>query len=258
MSSRISFAMGLGVLFVAETLYAKDFACAPLLPSTAKSPTYRLITGQARCEGFFDKTVSQAFIELVSLTRGLPPSAVATPAGVLEVHANVKGPVRLVVQPQRSSPFYRVDAAMQGGQILSWDPAPMLKATGLQQSDLGFVAVSGSAPGSGGTLPIFAPLSFALQAQQDQRVYAVIRVSVEVSSVAWRAYRKGPAGGLAPVWVEMPNSQRYAWQRITVPLELPVTGQGLMVDVQAVSAVDSQFLPLLRFSIAGRDDDNKP
>jgi hypothetical protein len=226
-------------------------------PSTTRSPAYQLIPGQARCEGFFDKTVSQTFVELVSLTRGLPPVAEVTggsPALQLVIHANMKGPVRLVVQPQRSSPFYRVDAAMQGGLALTWDAGPMLRETGLALPDLGFIAMVDTEPASPGTITAIAPVAFTPGAQQNQRVFAVVRASVDISSLAWRAQVRGSAASTAAEWVEVPNSQKFAWQRITLPIELPVDGNGLRVDVQAVSAIGAQALPLLSFTVVGTGD----
>jgi hypothetical protein len=237
---------------------AQGFECAPLVPSSARSPVYRMVAGQSRCEGFFDKTVSQPFLELVSLTRGLPPTPPAvgasSVAGVLEIHANAKGPLRLVVQPQRSNPFYRVDAALQGGQALSWDAAPMLKATGLPLSDLGFIALAGASLAAPGSVAAVAPVAFSTQALADKRVYAVVRVSVDVSQVAWRAYSKGAAATTASAWVDVPGASLFAWQRITLPIELPVDGKEWSVDVQAVASNNSQALPLLRFTIVGAGD----
>ncbi len=237
---------------------AQGFECAPLAPSSARSPVYRMVPGQSRCEGFFDKTVSQPFLELVSLTRGLPPSppavGAAVTAGVLEIHANAKGTLHLVVQPQRSNPFYRVDAALQGGQALTWDPAPMLKATGLPLSDLGFIAIAGSNAAAPGAVAAVAAVGFTTQALGEKRVYAVVRVSVDVSQVSWRAYSKGAAATTASAWVDMPGSTLFAWQRITLPIELPGDGKEWSVDVQAVASNNSQALPLLRFTIVGPGD----
>lgn len=233
---------------------AQAFECAPLQPSRDSAPAYRIIAGQARCEGFFEKTVSQPFIELVSLTRGPPPGAGVTPSPMLEIQANVQGAVRLVIQPQRSSPYYRVDAAMQGGQALAWDPAPMLAATGLPLSNLGFIALTRSNPPWAGAVAAIVPVAFTPQGQQDMRVYAVVRVSVDVASLAWRAYRLGTDASPAPTWIDMPDSHRFAWQRVTLPIELPADGKGLRIDVQAVGVSNSQSLPLLRFAVVGAKD----
>ena len=239
---------------VGAVAHSQSFECARLQPSKSSAPAYQAVRGQARCEGFFERSVSQPFIELVSLTRGPAPAGTEPAASVLEIHADVRAPLRLVVQPQRSSPFYRVDAAMQGGQALVWDAASMLASTRLPLSDLGFLALAASPAALAGAVPALVPVAFTAQGNQDKRIYAVVRVSVQVSSLAWRGYRLGPDASPAPAWTDLPDSHRYAWQRITLPIDLPADGKGLHVDVQAVAAGNSQTLPLLRFLIVGPRD----
>lgn len=230
------------VLFASATCGAQAFECAPLKPSTSRVPAYRPVPDQARCEGFFDRRVSQPFIELVSLTRGPWPAAGDATLSALEIHADTRSQIRLVVQPQRSGPFYRVDAALLGQQVLLWDPTPMLGATGLRLSDLGFLALTGSTP-----LPGAVPVALTASGRQARRADAVVRVSVPVTSVAWRSYRLGAEAA----WTEVPNSQLFAWQRITLPIDLPPDGRELRVDVQAVAASDGRALPMLRLAIVG-------
>ncbi|MDP1901502.1 MAG: hypothetical protein Q8K96_13765 [Rubrivivax sp.] len=233
-------------------LPADAFDCAPVEPSTTRSPAYRVVSGQARCEGFFDRKVSQPFVELVSLTRGPLPPAPGASAPALVLRTDVKTAARLVVQPQRSGPYYRVDAALPAGQALSWDPAPMLAATGLRLAELGFLAVVRASGPSAATVTALAPVSLAAQPPgEDARAVAVVRVSVAVSSVAWRSYRLGADAVLATPWAAVPDSQLFAWQRVALPIALPADGKGLRVDVQAVGADDGRALPLLRFAIEG-------
>ena len=260
MSGRVRTAIGLiGVVGVAVAAgaQAQAFQCAALKPSSSRAPAYGGVTGQSRCEGFFEKTVSQPFIELLSLTRGALPSASAPPAP-LEVRADVRAAARLVVQPLTSSPFYRVDAAMPPGQPLSWDAAPMLAATRQPLAGLGFLALVASASASPDALPALAPVAFTPQALQDGRVvYAVVRVSVDVASVAWRSYRVGSDAAAASAnsaWTDLPDSHLYAWKHITLTIPMPTDGKGLRVDVQAVGAANAQSLPLLRFAIVGPSD----
>ena len=247
-----------GGVVVAAAAQAQAFECAALKPSSSRVPAYASVPGQTRCEGFFEKTVSQPFIELVSLTRGAPPAGLATTAP-LELRTDARSPARLVVQPLRASPFYRVDAALVPGQSLAWDPAPMLAATAQPVSALGFLALLGSPPAlsPAGAQPALAPVAITLQGLQDARVYAVVRVSVEVSSVAWRGYRVGgPAAAPAvpAAWTDLPESHLYAWKHITLNIAMPADGKGLRVDVQAVGAANAQSLPLLRFAVAGPND----
>lgn len=226
---------------------AAAFECAPLRPSAAQSPAYRPVAGQARCEGFFERTVSQPFVELLSLTRGDVPAQ----SGELEIRTDAAVAARLVVQPQRSRPFYRVDAELPGGQPLRWDPAPMLAATQLPLAELGFLGVTAPAAAGATDLAVL-PLRFGSDPAGDgRRLQAVVRVSVEVSSVAWRS---APPGGPATPWTVLPDSHLYAWRRLVLPIELPAADAGLRVDVQAVAARDAQPLPMLRFEIVGAAD----
>ena len=235
---------------------AQGFECAPLAPSTSRAPAYAAQAGQARCEGFFEKKVSQPFIEIVSLTRGVLPAVQP-----LQLRADAKTGAHLVVQPLRSGPFYRVDAALPAGQTLAWDAGPMLAATGLRLVDLGFLALLRPAAVATPVAVLAPVLLGALGAEPPPSgtpprgpALAVVRVSVAVGSVAWRSYRLGADGGLVSGWATLPGSQLFAWQRIGVPITLPADGQRLMVDVQAVAADDGQALPLLRFAIEGGRD----
>jgi hypothetical protein len=237
---------------LATLAHAADaFECAPVAPSATRSPAYRSVSGQARCEGFFEKKVSQPFIELLSLTRGPLPPAGSASAPLLQLRSTVKSGARLVVQPQRSLPFYRVDAALPAGQVLAWDPAPMLAATGLRLADLGFLAVL---PAGDAALTAVAPIAFAPLAAADASALAVLRVSVAVSSLQWRSYRLGKDALPASAWVTVPDSQLFAWQRVAVPIALPPDGKRLLVDVQAIGADDGHALPLLRFAVEGPQD----
>ena len=228
---------------------AQGFECPPLAPSSSRVPAYAAQPGQARCEGFYERKVSQPFIEIVSLTRGALP---ATPA--LQLRVDARSAARLVVQPLRSGPFYRVDAALPAGQALAWDAGPMLAATGLRLADLGFLGLL-QAPGAGTPVAVLAPVRLGSEPMAASGpALAVVRVSVAVGSVAWRSYRLGADGGPVSGWATLPGSQLFAWQRIGLPIELPSDGRRLMIDVQAVGADDHQALPLLRFAIEGARD----
>lgn len=242
-------AVAVGLLLASATASAQRFECAPLSPSSSRTPTYAALADPPRCEGFFERKVSQPFLEIVSLTRGPVPAG-----SPLQLRTDSKSAARLLVQSQRSGPFYRVDAALPAGQTLVWDAAPMLAATGLRLVDLGFLAVVQAAAASG-TPALLAPVRLSVAAAADHgAATAIVRVSVAVSSVAWRSYRLGAKGGLDSEWATLPASQLFAWQRVSVAIPLPTDGGGLQVDVQAVGADDGQALPLLRFAIDGARD----
>ncbi|MDM0118006.1 hypothetical protein QTI66_38645 [Variovorax sp. J22R133] len=226
---------------------AAEFRCADLKPSDARQPPYQRVAGQVRCEGFYDRNVSQPFIELVSLTASMPPTAGGT---ALQFSGSRRVPTRLVVHPLRPAPFYRVDAPIEAAQSLRWDPSPMLDATGLQLRDLGFLAL---APERDGILTV-VPVAFALPTAEPQLpAKAVLRVSVPVATLAWRRLRLDGSEDGGSAWREIPGAARFAWERVPFALELPADGHGVRVDVQAVDP-GGKVLPLLRFNVSGPAD----
>ena len=224
-----------------------EFRCAPLLPSASKMPPYARVAGEERCEGYFEQTVSQPFIELLSLTRHRPDAPQLALAKLLKIRAHSSVPLQLVIQPVRPSPFYRVDTRLAAGRVLDWNPAPMLANTGLRLFDLGFLARAASSdPGT----PAVAPLSLSPATDDAAMAYAVLRVSVPVASIAARHYRLG-AGSAAPGrWRELPGTPLYAWDAIVLPIALAADGLDDRVDVRAVGA-DGRLLPLLQFVLVG-------
>lgn len=231
------------------------FRCAPVLPSASRAPSYARVPGEERCEGYFEQTVSQPFIELLSLTRHRPGAPLpATPsAGPMQISARAASPLQLSIQPLRPSPFYRVDARLAPGRALAWHAAPMLASTGLRLSELGFLARAASADPA---TPRVAPLSLASPGGDAATAYAVLRVSVPVASVAARQYLPGAAAG---GWRELPGTPLFEWDTIVLPIVLPVAPPDapagdtpdLRVDVRAVGA-DGGLLPMLQFDVVGR------
>lgn len=237
------------------------FACAAVEPSRSRAPAYRRLPGKAHCEGFFERSVSQPFVELVSLTAGLP---LADEAGTqITMRAMAAVPASLVVQPLRSGPFYRVDAALDPAAVWRWDAAPMLQATGLKWRDIGFLARARTVGTSADSAPAFVPVAIAAgpdigitgtapaatvpggpaagTAPAAPSAHAVLRASVRLSSLAWRA-----AGG---PW-RPASGALYAFQRVAIAIDLPAGGQALDVDVQGLDA-DGAALPMLQFGVLG-------
>ena len=236
---------------LAWTLAARGFDCPNVTPSSSRMPVYAPLRDPTRCEGFFERTVSQPFVELVSLTRGpgLQGDAVAAP---LELQAQARVPLQLLVHPMRSVPYYRVDAELPASGTLRWDPAPMLAATRLPPADIGFLA---QVPRRAVGLPLAVlPVALTPAARDSRSAVATVRASVDISKVEWRSHRIGGAGGPTSSWTEIPRSQRYAFQRVELAFELPADELAIGIDVQATDARDGRALPMLRLTVVGRRD----
>lgn len=254
------------------------FECAALRASSSRQPAYGLVAGpvagQQRCEGFFERNVSQPFLELLSLTRSPPGSWALDGEGRLNLRGLPQFDARLLIQPLRSNPLYRVDAWLPRGTSFDWPSTPMLRATRLQLRDLGLLAFVGpSVP-----TPRLAPVSTGA-GDGGPLVHAVLRPSVAVASLAWRAYRPGavaldappavptaappspPAAGASATalpspsaWQVLPGATLFAWERYALAIPMPTDGLALHVDVRAVDQ-QGQDLPLLRFVVLGPRDD---
>jgi hypothetical protein len=227
---------------------AQSPACMGLQPAQGRQPAYAPAFDPPRCEGFFERNVSQPFLELVSLTRAPPGTLSADAQGRLVLRGLAGLDLRLTIQPLRSTPLYRVDALLARGATLSWNARPMLEATQLRLRDLGLLASAGA---SGG-LPALAPVGTDPAAADSEAVaYAVLRPSVAVSALAWRAYRLGQPPG---AWQDVAGPPLFAWERIALPIPRPADGRGQRIDVRAVDA-QGQPLPLLQFLLLGPQDD---
>lgn len=224
------------------------FECAALVAATSRQPAYGPVPGEPRCEGFYVRNVSQPFVELVSLTRSPPGSLPVDADGRLTLRGLPRVDTRLLIQPLRSNPLYRVDAWLARGASVHWSSRTMLQATGLQLRDLGLLALAGS-----GAEPMtLAPVSTSDAAAGDT-AYAVLRPSVAVSALAWRAYRLAPHDALPGSWQELAGPPLFAWERIALPIALPADGLGLRIDVRALDS-QGRTLPLLQFVVLGVND----
>lgn len=236
------------VLLLAAPAFAQtDFRCAAVQPSGSKSPPYRRIADELRCEGYFDQSVSQPFVELVSLTREVPGTSPPGAATALRIRPTAPVASQLLIQPLRPSPFYRVDARLDAAGSMQWDAAPMLRATGLRLADLGFVARA-ALPSASHDVPAVVPVAWGASDGDVRTAYAVLRASVAVSAVAARVYRMD--GGETSAWRELPGTPLYAWELLVLPVALPADGGDTRVDVRALAS-DGRPLPMLQFIVAG-------
>lgn len=249
---RLAAALALAGAFIQASLAQPGFLCAPLLPSVSCSPAYGRIPGELRCEGYVEQIVAQPFaqphVELLSLTRHQPGSQELAVAGQLQIRANPAVPLRLLIQPLRSTPFYRVDARLAAGQALAWNAMPMMASTGARLSELGFLAHAASPdPGT----PAVAPVSLAPVIADPAFVYAVLRVSVPVASVAARSYRLGDGVAASGAWRRLPGPPLRARDTFVLPIRFAGDGRDVRVDVRALGA-NGRPLPVLRFVVVGR------
>lgn len=221
-------------------LHAQPFSCPAVQPSRSQTPAYARAGPQPLCEGFFEQTVSQPFLELVSATRGVARLRLAQPLA----WTGGARRLRLLVQPLQAAPFYRVDAelAPDAPEPLRWDPSRMLQATGLHPEALGFLALADPTGG----LPHVAALALPAEPSelQPQVVYLTLRPSVALATLAWRAYAPSPAE--APAWQVAPGRPPMAWQPATLAIPRPAEAAGWRVDVRAQDR-QGQALPLLSF-----------
>ena len=225
------------------------FQCAPLVASTSRQPAYGRVSGQARCEGFYQKNVSQPFLELVSLTRTPLGAIAADSEGKLALGGSTKIDTRLLIQPMRSNPLYRVDAPLPRGTTLVWGTGTMLQATGLRLRDLGFLALAASGADPIALAPVGTPA-----VDNGATAYAVLRSSVALSSLAWRGYRIG-APPISPTgWQTLISSPLFAWERIELSIPMPADGRRLRIDVRGLDS-QGQDLPLLQFVVLGEQDE---
>lgn len=229
-------------LLCAGPAHAQEFRCAALRPSSSQQPAYAAVPGAARCEGYFEQSVSQPFLELVSLTRGM---ARLQQGGALSLRAAGRSGARLTVQPLAASPLYRVDAWLAPDRPLRWDATAMLVATGLRPAELGFLAALPQ-PTDGGVMNV-VPVALAAGHEASSAGFAMLRASVALSALAWRAYPPGGAG--AGSW-RTHRAPAYAWQPVALPFDLPADGQALRIDLRAQDA-HGQPLPMLSFVIPG-------
>lgn len=233
------FALMFGCVAAWSIASAQDFQCAPLLPSASQLPGYSRISGQQRCEGFFRQSVSQPFVELVSVTRNA--SRLTENIALAWIAASS---ARILIQPLRASPFYRIDAALVAGHPFEWNPQPMLSATGLLPTDLGFLAVVSPSRAQGADLLQVVPLS--LPSTGREGVFVTIRPSVALSALHWREYLPDQPGG---DWRSFDGPAPFAWQPIPLALSSLVAQQkGVRVDIRT-SDRKGRSLPMLSFVV---------
>lgn len=230
-----------------------SFACASVTPSSALKPGYARHANAPLCEGFFDRKVSQPYVEVISaLLQPYNALRQIDVAGFsLTPRVTPGSSMTLMVQPLPVSTLYRVDARIDNGQV-KWDPASMLGLTKLKFTEIGYLAVV--KPRSGHSL-VVAPLSVGTSPPASANsAYITIRVSTEILQLKWRTY---PTFGKAPenlVWTNALQRPLYRWAAYSLAVPLPADGLSTTLELNAFDKKD-QPLKTVQLVIAGSDYD---
>ena len=183
----------------ASAAASQEFQCPKVRASKSRAPSYPSHPSGGICEGFYDKDVSQALIEVVSVVAGNPPSSLAdvTPSSVMfssAVPSNV--PAMLHIEPLRDVILYRVDAKFQ--QPLEWKTSTMLEKTQLTLRDLGYLAI---VKVGGRQDLVVLPLQFgASTSTPPANAYFTVRVFTTALALRWRTSPLKKSAGGASAW----------------------------------------------------------
>jgi hypothetical protein len=230
-----------------------SFACASVRPSSALKPGYSRHASAPICEGFYDRNVSQPYVEVVSALLQPFSSLRLLDSAAFSLTPRVapKAAMTLIVQPLPVSTLYRVDARIDNAQV-KWDPASMLSLTKLKLSQIGYLAVVKPRPGHS---LVVAPLSVSTAASAPSNsVFITIRVSTEISQLKWRTY---PTFGKVHddlAWSDALKRPLYRWAAYTLTVPLPADGPSITLEL---NAFDKKKEPLktVQLVIAGSDYD---
>lgn len=246
------------LLFVTATAWvhvargaSADFSCAKVVPSEIYRPKYARVGHSNVCEGYYDKTVSRPFIELISLTATPPKSIAALANGNLQIYAPTvrQGPLNLLIQPFSVANPYRVDALILPPTALAWNSQQLRLATKLTLQAVGFVATAVST----GTDLRVAPVRVAITAISGndpvRYAYATVRVSDDASQFQWRSYPTMRSDASA-TWAAVGSSHLYPEEWATVEIPVSSNGANTTVELKAIDSSSSAFRPL-RFVIIG-------
>jgi hypothetical protein len=228
------------VLGCGRALAADAFECARVEPSKERTPSYGLVTGERRCEGFFRQSIAGPYLEVVSL---IVAGSSAGPAGApLKLRAPSSAS-RLVVTPLPQGVAYRVDLPNAGPET-QWQAQPMLDATALRKAELGFLGIVTDPSKAGMNL---APVTIGEGAGSGKTV-AIVRTSVQTQEMRWRRLDGGDTS--AP-WSTIEGGALDPWGRTYIRLDTPSAEKPALVQVEA-RRPGGEALPILEFRIWSR------
>ena len=170
------------ISFLPQLIWAQQAPCDRLQPLTgAFEYKYR----GNRCEGLYVAKVGAGALDLISLTRGrlhydLKPG---TTLKVLVPSASEAVHVRAVAKIPNT--YYRMDAVMQPGSILSWSVDDILLPQGLGADRIGVFAWMGD-EASKTVLPVSVTVAGTQESKQTT-TYLTVRPTFDVEKITWRS-----------------------------------------------------------------------
>jgi len=236
------------VLGLASEAWAAELPCLDLRPSTTNVPSYGRYSDPAVCEGFYERDVAAAFVELLGLTT-LDPLVEEEGRVVIRASSVPASVTALLhIQPLSVSTLYRVDASLAGGAA-TWSTDSLRRATQLSLGDLAFLATAGM---SKQKALLVVPVGGAGLAGSPPGFRVTVRLSTFATSLVWRAY---PTFSKAPrdlQWKEALDQPKYAWDQAVFEVIPPDKDNSLTLEIKAAGRDRTWFQPL-RVIVVGRD-----
>lgn len=220
-------------------VHAAPFKCSEVKPASKRQPIYAQRAAGV-CEGFFEQPVAGPYLEIISFVR-LGSQPAPPPEYVHDLSAPAAAAL-FVVQPLLEGIPYRVDIDNQGSGA-RWNAKAMLDATGLQASELGFLALR---PASTPARLVLSPVAVGTGASGSQGI-AVVRSSVRTSEMKWRSISSKPAPDSATAWQSVPNGAVDKWGLAVI--SVPLGAEDVQIEVQA-RTTDAALLPILQFGVS--------
>jgi len=170
---------------------------------------YQFRGGDARCEGFYQSTVSAASLDLLSLTAGAIEFQLGNDKTVEIVTPRVGSATGIGFHVQaRALPlntYYRMDATIAPGSSMRWPIGHVLVPANLTADTIGVLAWTEEGPNR-----VLVPVSVSqrTRASTDAApLVFVLRSSADLDELRWRSWKKDD-GARAPAWQKYPATQQ--------------------------------------------------
>lgn len=154
---------------------------------------YQARAKDVRCEGFYHSLVAAEDLELLSLTRGPIAYKLDVDESLILAAPDINplNATRLQVQAKAIpiGTYYRMDAAINSTQSMSWQTATVLRPAKLSAESIGVLSWVEK-----GLNKIFIPISVSpadSSAPSITDVVAIIRPSIDLDLLQWRSWPEG-------------------------------------------------------------------